>query len=463
MMNLHPTEKLVLATIREHEMIGSGDRVIVAVSGGPDSVCLLEILLRLRATLNISLMMAHLDHGLRPGEDERETEFVEGLARRLGITCACERASQLANARGSCLEEKAREIRYRFFEGVLDKFNAQRLALGHNKNDQSETVVMNMLRGSGSTGLSGMPPIRDNRYIRPLIGITREEILTYVREKGLAYMTDSSNLDKKYLRNRIRLELMPILLTYQPRLIDHLEDLAFLCREENSFMEGEAEKWLQEMIRFTSGQSFDISIEALKGLPVAIQYRVIRAAIQRAKGNLRRIDFGHIRTIIDLMKNHKAQVRIDLPENLVVRKVYNKLRFCVGEEMHSAGFSYPIEGAGRYYMDSIDRTITCEEISRAEFPGRSPSDWQCFLDLEALRWPFIVRNFRPGDKFMPLGLKGFKKLKDLFIDKKIAHEQRKSIPILESNGDIVWVGGIRIDHRYRVREDTKRILRCKIE
>jgi len=463
MMNLHPTERLLLATIREHEMIGSDDRVVVAVSGGPDSVCLLEILVRLREILKASLIVAHLDHGLRPREDERETEFVETLARRLGIPCACERASQLANARGTCLEERARELRYRFFEGVLDKYHAQRVALGHNKNDQAETVVMNMLRGTGSAGLSGMPPVRENRYIRPLIHTTREEILAYLRERDLPYMTDSSNLETKYLRNRIRLELMPILLTYQPRLIDHLEDLAFLCREENQFMEQEAEKRLQEMIMLASEQAFDISIDALKGLPVPLKYRVIRGAIRRAKGNLRRMNLGHIRAVIELMTHRRPQARINLPGHIVVKRIYNKLRFCAGEDMKKAEFSYHIEGTGRFHLKAINRTITCEEIPRRGFTGPSPSDWQCFLDLETLRWPLIVRNFRPGDKFMPLGLNGFKKLKDLFIDKKIPHEQRKSIPILESNGDIVWVGGIRIDHRYRVREDTRKILRCTIE
>jgi tRNA(Ile)-lysidine synthase len=463
-MSMHPTERSVLETIREYEMIGSGHRVIIAVSGGPDSVCLLEILLRLRETLNVSFIVAHLDHGLRPGEDERETEFVETLARRFGIPYACERASQLANTRGTCLEERAREIRYRFFEGVLDKYHAQRLALGHNKNDQAETVVMNMLRGTGSAGLSGMPPVRDNRYIRPLIRITRGEIVTYLREKGLSYMTDSSNLEKRYLRNRIRLELMPILLTYQPRFIDHLVDLAFLCREENQFMEREAEKWLHEMIILApEEQSLNISIDALKGLPVPLQYRVIRGAILRTKGNLRRMDLRHIRAIIKLIANRRPQARINLPGHIVVKKRYNKLLFCVGEEIHRAEFSYEIGGAGRFQLDPINRTITCEDIPRADFTGLSPSNWQCFLDREALRWPLIVRNFRPGDTFMPLGINGFKKLKNLFIDKKIPHEQRRMIPILESHGDIVWVGGIMIDHRYRVRKDTRRILRCTIE
>jgi tRNA(Ile)-lysidine synthase len=308
-----------------------------------------------------------------------------------------------------------------------------------------------------------MPPVREDRYIRPLIRTTREEILAYVRERGLPYMTDSSNLEKKYLRNRVRLELMPILLTYQPRLIDHLQDLAFLCREENRFMEREAQKRLQEMIMLASEQAFDMSIDALKGLPVALTYRVIRGAIRRAKGDLRRVDLGHIRAIVELIANRRPQAKINLPGHIVVKKCYDKLQFYAGEEKHRADFSYPVEGLGRFHLEAINRTITCAEISRVEFTGRSPSDWQCFLDLETLRWPLVLRNFRPGDRFMPLGLKGFKKLKDLFIDNRIPHEQRRMIPILESHGDIVWVGGIRIDHRYRVREDTRRILRCTIE
>jgi tRNA(Ile)-lysidine synthase len=461
-MKLHPTEKSVLSTVREHEMISSGDRVITAVSGGPDSVCLLEILFRLREIINVSLIVAHLDHGLRPGEDERETEFVETLARRLGLPCSCARAEQLTNARTS-LEERARELRYRFLERVADEHHAQRVALGHNMNDQAETVFMNILRGAGSAGLSGIPPIRGNRYIRPLIHTTREQVLAYLRQKDLPYMMDSSNLEKEYLRNRIRLELMPSLLTYQPRLIEHLHDLAFLSREENRYMEQEAEKCLQEMLMRSSEQAFDISLDAFQGLPSPLQYRVLRGAIRRAKGNLRRVDLGHIRAIIELVKNRKPQAAINLPDHVVVKKIYDKLRFSSAEEIRTADFSYPIEGTGSVHLQELNLTLTCEEIPRDGFTRHSRSDWKCFLDLEALRWPLRVRNFRAGDKFMPLGVNGFKKLKEVFIDKRVPSEERKKTPILESSGDIVWVCGIRIDHRYRVRRDTRRILRCKIE
>ncbi len=462
-MNLHPIEKLVLSTIREHEMISRGDRVVVAVSGGPDSVCLLEILFRLREFLEVSLIVAHLDHGLRPGEDERETEFVETLARRLGLPCACGKAAQLRNAHGTSLEERARKIRYRFLERVVEEHHAQRVALGHNMNDQAETVFMNILRGTGPAGLSGIPPIRENRYIRPLIHTTREGVLVYLREKGLHYMMDSSNLEKKYLRNRIRLELMPGLLTYQPRLIERLHDLAFLSREENRYMEQESEKCLQKMIIRSSGQAFDMSLDAFIGLPSPLRYRVIRGAIKRAKGNLKRVNLGHIRAIMELVKNRKPQAGINLPDHVVVKKIYDKLRFSSAEPMCTADFSYSIEAAGSVYLEELNMTITCEEISRDVFMRHPRSDWNCFLDLEALRWPLMVRNFRAGDRFMPLGLGGFKKLKEVFIDKKIPHEERRRIPILESGGDIVWVCGFRIDHRYRVRGDTGRILGCKIE
>ncbi|MFW6146884.1 MAG: tRNA lysidine(34) synthetase TilS [Thermodesulfobacteriota bacterium] len=462
MENLHPIEKKVLSTIREHHMISRGDKIIVAVSGGPDSVCLLEILFRLQELLHVTLLAAHLDHGLRPGEDQKETEFVEILSRRLGIPCAVGKASQLEKTQRNSLEQRARESRYTFLEELLRAHQAQRVALGHNKNDQVETVLMNLLRGAGLAGLSGIPPVRGSRYIRPLISITRKAILAYVQEKGLSYMTDSSNLEKDYLRNRIRLELIPALSAYQPRLLERIDDLAFICRQENRFMEEEAEKHLTHMI-LTGSEGLNISLKELQSLPLSLQHRVIRAAIQKIKGNLRKIHLGHIRAILELIENPKPQADINLPGDIIVKKRYALLRFSLGEQAPVADFSYTIEGTGWFHLEPINCTITCEEIVRKEFNLRDHTDWQCFLDLESLGWPLIIRNVRPGDTYMPLGLNGFKKVKDIFIDHKIPREERKRIPILESQGDIVWIGGMRIDHRHRVREDTKRILRCKIE
>ena len=462
-LSLHPTEKRVLSSILEHRMVTSGDRVVVAVSGGPDSVCLLKILFKLRRWLNISLIVSHLDHGLRPREDEKETEFVASLARTLNLTLAYDKANNLTAAPGISIEEKAREIRYQFLERALEKHQAQKVALGHTMNDQAETVLMNLLRGTGLTGLSGMPPIREEVFIRPLIHVSRDEIYTYLKQKRIPFVVDSSNLEKRYLRNKVRLELIPLLLNYQPQLIEHLGELASLCRQENQFMEEEGNKGLNMVTIDSSDHSLDLSLTVFQDLSTPLQYRVIRQAIRRLKGDLRRIDIRHIKAIIDLANNARPQIKINLPANLVVKKIYQRLRFFLGTESETGDFSYCIDNNRRFQIPEIDQTIAVEEVSKKDFLLSSPLPHEAFLDLDRLQWPLRVRNFRAGDKFMPLGLNGFKKVKDVFIDNKIPSEQRKRILILENDNDIVWVSGIRIDSRYRVTEKTERILRCNIE
>jgi len=462
-MDSQLTEKKVLATILENRMINRGDRIVIAVSGGPDSVCLLKILFQLRAWLNVNLIVAHLDHGLRPEEDEKETEFVSDLAGRLNLTVVYDRANNATKAHGISIEEKARAIRYQFLEKVLDEHHAQKVALGHNMNDQAETVLMRLLRGAGLTGLSGIPPIREERFIRPLIDITRDEIHAYLKQKDIPFMMDSSNLEKRYLRNKIRLELIPLLLDYQPRLIKHLSELAFLCRQENQFMEEEANKGLQMVIVDSSDHSLDLSLTTFKDLSRPLRFRIIRQAIERVKGNLRRINIGHIKAINDLAGNTRPQIKMNLPEDLIVKRVYERLRFSLGTEIDTTDFSYYMENIGRLTIPEINRTISLAEISKKDFLVSSPSTHEAFLDLDRLQWPLRVRNFKVGDKFMPLGLNGFKKLKDIFIDNKIPSEKRKKTVILENSNEIVWVCGARIDDRYKVTQKTKRVLRCQIE
>lgn len=461
-LNLHPTEKKVFLTILEHRMIRSGDTIVVAVSGGPDSVCLLKILSQLQKWLDIGLVVAHLNHRLRPQEDEKESEFVANLAGSLNLDLVSDKASNMARASCASLEERARKIRYQFFEKVLHEYHAHKVAIGHNMNDQAETVLMHLLRGTGPTGLSGIPPIREGLFIRPLINITRDEIHTYLVEKGTPFMIDSSNLEKRYLRNRIRLELIPFLLNYQPRLIQHLGELASLCRKENQLMEQQASMSLQMVTVNSTQRSLDISLTSFRNLSTPLQYRVIRQAIKQVKGELRRIDVGHIKTIVALANNPKPQTRLNLPESLMVKKTYERLRFSLGAEAEVADFSHNIESRGRFQIPEINQVLSLVEVAKGDFLGSSPSPYEAFVDLDMLKWPLRVRNFRPGDRLIPLGLNRFKKLKEVFIDKKIPSDQRKKIPILESRSDIVWVGGIRIDDRYKVKRKTKRILRCKI-
>ena len=442
-------------------MVEDGDTIAVATSGGPDSVCLLKILYRLRSQLNINLIVAHLEHGLRPQEDKQETEFVANLAGELNLPLAYEKADDLTH--GSSVEERAREVRYGFLEKASDDYNAEKVALGHNMNDQAETVLINLLRGSGPTGLSGMPPIREDRFIRPLINITRDEIQAYLREKNIPFMTDSSNLDKRYVRNKIRLELMPILTRYQPRIIEHLSELASILTQEDEFIREEAVRRLKPLVLDSSDHDMEVSLPDLKKLSASIQSRIIRQIIKQIKGDLRKISTAHVKAIIDLVNNNKPQAKINLPDSLIVKKRYGRLRFSFGIETEPPDFSYEIKNMGVFHIPEIDRAIKLEEIPKKDFLRSSLSPSEAFLDLDMIQWPLMTRNFRAGDRLIPFGFRHFKKLKDIFIDNKIPSEKRKKIIILESDHNIVWVCGIRIDNRYRVKDTTKRILRCKIE
>ena len=462
MLNLHPTERKVLSTILDHNMVQDSDVVVVAVSGGADSVCLLSILSELKDTLAMSLVIAHLNQGLRPQEDEKETEFVVGLAGEFNLPLTQEKAHTLRRVPGTSLEEEARIIRYNFFEKILSEHDARKVALGHNMNDQAETVLMNLLRGSGLRGLSGIPPIRENRYIRPLIQVTRDEIHAYLKEKNMSFIVDSSNLEKKYLRNKIRLDLIPLLLSYQPRFIEHLGELASLCREKNRSIEEEARNCLKKATLHVSQGVMDLSIGVLKDLPMSTRFDVIREAIKQIRGTLRGINREHVKAVRDLIDNPKPQLRTNLPEKFVVTKTYERLRFTTDAEGEIEDFLYPIEHMGSIHIPEINQVLFLEEVAKKNFSESSPSPRVAFVDLDRIEWPLSVRNFRVGDKFMPLGLKGSKKVKDVFIDKKISRQERKRMPILTCGNDIIWVYGIRIDDRYRVTTNTRRILRCEV-
>ncbi len=455
-------EKKALETIRKYRMVTEGEKIIVAVSGGPDSVCLLNVLYRLKEILKITIVVAHLNHGLRPKEDGIETEFVSKIAEGLNCPFFIDKAHNLAGSTGASIEERAREARYEFLERVLREYDGQKVALGHNMNDQAETMLINLLRGAGPKGLSGIAPVRDNRFIRPLIYITGQEIHNYLEEKGIFFVTDSSNLDRRYLRNRIRLDLLPQLLRYQPRLFQHLSESASLLRQQSKFIEEEAQRCLHQATLDAGDHFLEISFSALDDLDSCIKNEIIRQAIKKLKGNLRRINNQHIKSILDLARKKRPQMQIHLPEALVAKKRYDRLVFTM-KPIEAKDFSYYINGPGCIVIPEIGNTLNLEEIPNriASFSSIPPE--HAYLDLEDIHWPLRIRNFRHGDRYMPLGLGGFKKVKNAFIDKKIPLEERKRIPVLAHDDHIIWVWGIGIDERCKIKPDTKRILRCKIE
>lgn len=453
----------VMATISRYEMVLPGDRLIVAVSGGPDSVCLLDILFVLGSELGTSLVMAHYDHGLRPEEDESETHFVLHLAQSRGIPFETEKAPAFSVESKRHNEEALRNMRYTFLEKVREKYQAQKIALGHHLNDQAETVLMRLLRGSGPAGLGGIPPCRENRYIRPLIEMERMEIEAYLKERGISYVTDSSNLRTDYLRNQVRLALIPALQGYQPQLLRHLGEMAEILREDSAYLEGKAQEWVIAMSEQFSHGSISIPIPPFMALHPSLGSRVMRNLIRRVKGDLRRISRRHLKAILDLAIGKKSQGSLNLPNGLVIRKIYDHLHLSIETRKADMSFCHSLIGPGRYFIQEIPATLLIEEIARPAILRFPDSLLTAHLDAQKLPFPLVVRNYRPGDRFSPLGMKGQKKVKDFFVDQKVPMDLRRRTPMIISNGVAVWICGYRIDDRFKVTPETGKILRLTLD
>ena len=456
----------VKQTISKYQMLESGDRVIVGVSGGPDSMALLYVLNQVKEKYRLKLKIAHLNHGFRGGEARKEAGFVERMAQRLGLSCEVRAVDVPSYKREKLLsaQEAARIVRYQFLEEVRKQFRASKIALGHNANDQAETLMMWLLRGTGLKGLGGIPPVREGVIIRPLIETDREEIEAFIKEKKIPFVVDSSNLKTDYLRNRLRHEVFPLLQKhYNPQLIKTLVQTASLLRAEDEYLERVAQEVLKTIGIVREREAVSIDVTHLLKLPSAIQLRCLRAAQKKVKGNLRQIGSTHLYDILKIVANEKPHKVLKLPQGISVEKSYNNLII---------GFHQSAPRPFYYHFTSIPDRVIIKEIGKeilfkvvkGNEKAINKNDFHiAWLDLDKLTFPLTIRNMKPGDRFQPLGMKGEKKIKDFFIDEKVPLLKRKCVPLLFFGDIMGWVGEMRINHRLRVKEDTKKILRVEIE
>ncbi len=454
----------VVKTIKKYRMITPGDHVIVGVSGGADSVALLSVLHGLRKKWNITLTVAHLNHMLRGEAAKREACFVAQRAETMGIPCVAEERDVrgVKIKEGGSLQEAARIARYQFFLDVCRRRNAQKIALGHHADDQAETLLMWLIRGTSLKGLAGIPPLRDEIIIRPLITVSRREIEAYLEEKGLTFIPDSSAGEQHYLRNRIRHQLIPLLQQeYNPRIVATLSRLSELLRGENEALELMVGEIAQKILIAQNEQEMRFSIDHLKQCREELWGRIIKNIVAQLTGSSRGIYFRHIEAVCNLAAGTGPEKTVQLPAGWSVVREYNQLIF-TGEKSRSISYCY--------VLDALPERITIEEIKKdicfavEEVPG-SPEEVLIrqkdvdFLDYNTIQFPLTLRNYQPGDRFHPLGLRGSKKLKDFFIDNKIPRRERHTFPVLLSRQEIVWVGGLRIDDRFRVGADTRKVLK----
>jgi tRNA(Ile)-lysidine synthase len=468
----------VVRTSERHNMLAAGDRVLVGVSGGADSVALADILSGLAPTFKLSLAIAHLDHGLRPVAAPLEADLVRRMAERMGIDCYADKIS-MHPGQGS-LEEQLRLLRYAFFERTAAAAGCNKIAVGHHADDNAEAVLLNMLRGSGLRGLAGIPAVRDSRIIRPLIEIRRKDIIGYVHRHRLPYLEDASNTDPRYARNKIRHHLIPLLQReYNPNVVPTLNRLATLCAEEDAWLDTQLAPLSAKSVALCPSKpadtGFELDAPVLLSQPRPVQRRLIRKALEQWQGNLRRIGALHIEALMELLRSGETGGSLDLPNRLKAERSPTGLRFYPSTTAHrgppqqSPGTSYS------YSLPAVDRTPVTVEIPEAGcallFSVISPdatvsmplSDRDMvLLDLDQLCFPLTIRNFRPGDRLRPFGMQGSQKLKTLFINQRVAPEQRRRLPLLVSGDTIVWVAGVRRADIAPVSPDTSRILKVEI-
>ncbi len=471
----------VRRTVRRYQLIEPGAAVLIGVSGGPDSLCLLHVLAALAQELDARLHVAHLHHGLRGADADADAAFVAEIAAAWGLPCTVEHAdiAALAARAGASLEEAAREARYTFLRRLAAQLGAQAVAVGHNADDQAETVLMHFLRGSGLAGLRGMQPasefpIADSQLpivnlplIRPLLFTPRADILAYCAEHGLQPRFDRSNEDTTFFRNRLRHELLPLLEGYNPQIRRILGNTAMVLADDHALLRADLlAVWPQVALDELAGRLV-LDLAAWRGLPPALQRAVLREAIRRLRASLRNVNYVHVDNAFSLLQEGRAGDRMTLPAGLELVLGYD--RFAVGEE----GVELPVNGLPQMDVEWLPLPVpgTAKLASwQVETRLLAPADlppgwqgnadpWQAWLDAGALGPTPALRTRREGDRCQPLGMAGRSKLlAEIFTNAKIPTPARACWPLLlNSAGDIAWVCGLRVDERARVTPASQRI------
>lgn len=459
---MDPLVKRVEELLREERMLAPGRRVVVAVSGGADSVALLYLLHELSASWGFRLTVAHLDHGLRGGESAADADFVALFAGRLGLSAVIQKC---AVEPGPGLEARAREIRYRFLLQTAAEQGARDIAVGHHADDVAETVLLNLIRGAGSAGLAGISPLREVenaagrfRILRPLIRERREELISYLRRKGQTWREDFMNQDLSFLRNRLRHHLLPLLESYNPAIRETLVRLAEISRRDAEFLQTQARQWLTGQ---EPGAHPLLNLRDLRSVPLALRMAVYREAIRLCRGSLSRISLAHLTAVERLAASSSAHGRLDLP-GLTVRKDYHLLRLetKTPDAAHKT-FTYqapallhgplllPLPGRLEF-RGPLDLIYTIHmETPPAE--DQAENGTSGLLDRRLLQGALELRTRRPGERYQPAGMPGHRKIKKIMSELHIPLACRDNWPVVADQEGVVWLPGFRPAERVKIR------------
>ena len=491
----------VRRTIETCGLLAPGDGVVVGVSGGPDSLCLLSCLLRLREEYGLRLHVAHLHHGARGADADADAEFVAALAAQWGVPVTVEQRDvpALARAHKLAFEETARRVRYVFLARVAGEIGGHKIAVGHNADDQAETVLMHFLRGAGPTGLRGMlplTPITDYRLlaplaprppspdpsplapivlIRPLLQVPRAAIEAYCAAHALTPRFDRSNLDTTYFRNRLRHELLPLLETYNPNFRARLCHTAAVVAADYELLAQLRERaWAEVVQEEREAAAIVFDKVAWRALPVALQRATLRQAAYRLRGSLRDVDFVHVEQARRVGLTGETGAQATLPMGLALTVGYDTLT--VGdagdagpppaEPLLWSTEPLPVHLPGVTVLPQSEWALQAEmldEWSVAQIAA-NPDPWTAYFDADALAGPLALRPRCRGDRFRPQGMGGHSlKLSALLINLKIPRVWRDHVPLLVAGDEIVWVCGRRLGAKVAVGPGTRRVARLRFE
>ncbi len=468
-----PLEQRVLKNIQRGGLIKQGQKVLLAVSGGPDSVCLLHIFFKLQKELQIELHIAHLNHALRGAEARQDAEYVAKLAQKLGIPATIEKREVKAyqKVHRLSLEEAAREVRYTFLAETANSIGAECVATGHTLNDQAETILLHIIRGSGTRGLRGLQPIQTLSFadqkltvVHPLLEVERAETVSYCKLHRLSPRTDSSNQSIDFLRNRVRHELLPLLKDYNNGIIDSLARISRIATDDLAFLESETKKAWKRVVHLQKG-TFIFEKKSFLSLAPALKRQLLRKAFENLLGTLKDIETRHIEEVLKGLTKPAGR-SIDLPEGLVFCIEYD--RFLLGPQAEKLSPFPALQGEcelvipGETDLPGWRIEARVKPLTEVGNTSENLDAFTAYLDWQKVGKSISIRPLKRGDRFQPLGMDQEKKVALFMLDARIPKLWRPDVPIFYTSQQIVWIAGYRVDERVKVTPSTRQILCLKM-
>lgn len=456
--------KRFLDYIKENSLVEKGDGIVIGLSGGPDSVCLLHLLCSVREELDLKLAAAHINHMIRGKEADDDEQYSKELCNTLGVRFFSLRkdVEGYGKEEGLSSETAGRKVRYDFFNEVLENLQYSKIATAHNANDQAETILLRIMRGTGLDGLGGIPVKRENKYIRPILFMKREEVEVYCEENNLQPRIDCTNLEKLYSRNKVRLDILPYMKeNFNKDIIEAINRMALLLQDDNKFIVEEVNKIYQEYC--IEKKDKVIIQKEVFNKSSAIIGRIIRKSIKKINGNQYDVELKHIKEVEEIQKMSTNKT-VDLPCGIFAENVYGDIHIKLKQCMKNKEYNEIVYDKNLIDGKTVDFNgyeFNFKVLNNIEKIQFNKNNCIKYFNYDKINGNIIIRQRKNGDKINPLGMKGTKKLKDIFIDMKIPKEDRETIPIIQFGSDIGWVVSLKLSDKFKVTSKTEKILEIK--